>query len=318
MTLRVLEPGLSSLVVDYGRPHERSLGVPVGGAADRTSLALGNALVGNRPDAAALEVTLAGPTLQAEHELACVVYGAPFDLTSDRQQLAMGKTFTLHPQELLHLRGATDGARAYLCVSGGFQEPEVLGSRSALQPVRHGDVLSCLKSAIHTRWARIDFAWRRARAIHAGSDRLPHRTLLIVDGPQATWFLGDGLTPRAGAPPSLFTVGPASNRMGLRLQGHALPVPDRELVSEPVCPGTIQVTRDGQCIILGVDSQTIGGYPKIGQVISADMDELGQLRPADQVRFVRVGLAEAEALYRQKQAELRHWILRMRTSLDGL
>src|SRR5262249_28363450 len=86
MTLRVLDPGLYTLVVDFGRPHCRSFGAPVGGAADRTSLALGNALVGNPPDAAALEITLAGPTLEAGCDLACVVYVAPFDLETIRKR----------------------------------------------------------------------------------------------------------------------------------------------------------------------------------------------------------------------------------------
>ena len=88
MTLRVLEPGLYSLVVDFGRPANRSLGVPLGGAADRMALALGNGLVGNRSAAAALEVSLVGPTVEAACHLACVVFGAPFSLSSDRQVLA--------------------------------------------------------------------------------------------------------------------------------------------------------------------------------------------------------------------------------------
>src|SRR5262245_57915053 len=95
MSLRVLEPGLHSVVVDAGRPRSRSLGVPVGGAADRFSLAIGNALVGNPADAAALEVCLNGPVLQADEDLACVLFGAPFELSAGQQNLAAGKTFTL-------------------------------------------------------------------------------------------------------------------------------------------------------------------------------------------------------------------------------
>src|SRR5262245_23994325 len=91
-SLKVLSPGLSTLVVDQGRPRYRSLGVPVGGAADRSALVLGNALVGNPPDAAALEISLAGPVLWAEGELACVVYGAPFDLSTAGRPLTVGKT----------------------------------------------------------------------------------------------------------------------------------------------------------------------------------------------------------------------------------
>src|SRR5262245_22415923 len=139
MSLRVISPGLHSLVVDGGRPRTRSLGVPVGGAADRFSLALGNALVGNDPDAAALEVTLAGPTLVSEGPLACVLFGAPFDLAPSRA----GTTFTLQPGEVLKVGGTRTGARAYLCVAGGFGTPILLDSRSGLRPVAAGDVLPC-------------------------------------------------------------------------------------------------------------------------------------------------------------------------------
>jgi allophanate hydrolase subunit 2 len=87
------------------------------------------------------------------------------------------------------------------------------------------------------------------------------------------------------------------------------------MVSEPVGPGAVQVTRDGQCIILGVDGQTIGGYPKIAHVIRADLDRLGQLRPGQIIRFVPVSLEEAAKLYRKQQAELSAWIMRLRVTL---
>ncbi len=95
--------------------------------------------------------------------------------------------------------------------------------------------------------------------------------------------------------------------MGLRLSGEPLNFPARELVSEPISPGAVQVTRDGQCIVLGVDGQTIGGYPKIAHVISADLDLLAQLRPGDQVRFVSVSQEEARERYRQRQRKLGQW-----------
>jgi allophanate hydrolase subunit 2 len=126
-----------------------------------------------------------------------------------------------------------------------------------------------------------------------------------MPGLQAGWFdIGAFLN-------QAYEVTPVSNRMGLRLHGPLLHLPDRELISEPVGPGSVQVTRDGQCIILGVDGQTIGGYPKIAQVISADVDKLGQLRPGDSIRFVRSTLEEAETLFHQKQAELDEWVTRL-------
>src|ERR1051326_6459906 len=111
MSLRVLETGLQTLVVDFGRPNYRSLGVPVGGAADRTSLALGNALVGNPPDAPALEFSLAGPTLRAGCDLACVVYGAPFEVWTDERTMRAGTTFMLAAGEALHIGSTSEGMR---------------------------------------------------------------------------------------------------------------------------------------------------------------------------------------------------------------
>src|SRR5438552_11056227 len=123
MSLRVLDPGLYTLVVDFGRPRSRSLGVPAGGAADCTALALANALVGNAPDAAALEFSLAGPTLETDSPLACVVVGPPFAVSRNGEAVAMGKTFTLQAGETLKMTGAPFGMRGYLAVRGGLQSP---------------------------------------------------------------------------------------------------------------------------------------------------------------------------------------------------
>jgi biotin-dependent carboxylase-like uncharacterized protein len=285
------------LIVDHGRPGYRSLGVPVGGAADRFALAIGNALVGNPPDAAALEISLNGPTLTPDSDLACVLYGAPFAMTINGSTQEAGKTFTLHSGEELRIAGTPRGMRAYLCVRGGLQTPLVLGSRSSLEPLRAGAELCCQSGVIHARHFRHDFVWNAEQ-----------RLLRVMDGAQADWFRVEEFYRQT------FTVTPASNRMGLRLSGAALRLPEREMVSEPVCPGSVQVTRDGQCIVLGVDGQTIGGYPKIAQIVSADLDKLGQLRPGESIRFERVTLEVAETLYRAKQTELREWLTRLRTA----
>lgn len=304
MSLRVVEPGLYTLIVDHGRTGYRSLGVPVGGAADRTSLVLGNALVGNPPDAAALEISLAGPTLQADTALACVLSGAPFTLLGDRhpEPLLANKTFTLLPGEQLRIGSSAVGMRAYLCVRGGVQEKCLLGSRSAREPLHGGQELTCGSGTIPRRFIHAPPTWTGTL-----------QTLRVLDGAQADWFVHDDFC--SGE----YTVTPASNRMGLRLEGKPLRCRDgsaptaetRELVSEAVCPGAVQVTRDGQCIILGVDGQTIGGYPKIAHVISADLDRLGQLRPGQRVRFVPTTMEEAGLLYRRQQADLHNWVIRL-------
>jgi antagonist of KipI len=314
-TLTLLSPGLHTLVVDAGRPRSRSLGVPVAGAADRFALAIGNALVGNPPEMAALEISLVGPTLQADASLACVLYGAPFELSSDRQELAPGTTFTLQAGERLHIGGTARGMRAYFCVRGAIDAPVILGSRSSLTALKESERLSCRSGTINRRRISPEpFAW-----LHAPC-------LSVLPGAQADWFPAEvlvGAASRAAPevrlgspdlPQRIFEVTAVSNRMGLRLKGELLPVPAREMVSEPVCAGTVQVTRDGQCIILGVDGQTIGGYPKVAQVIGADLDKLGQLRPGERIRFKYVSLERAEELYRQRAELLREWLVRLRAT----
>ncbi len=340
MTLKVLEPGLYTLVVDYGRPQCRSLGVPVGGAADRAALALGNALVGNPPDAPALEFSLSGPTLQSDIPLACVVFGAPFqihcsphrlgraefrkepgpygprlasDLEGDCRPIPMGKTFALGPEEILHIAGTPVSMRAYLCVRGGLHTPRILDSYSRLERLRAGAELPCTSATIPSRFLFLPASGGRQPPEDSFLSRFhnpppPVHTLRVVDGLQADWFCTEEFYSQE------MLVSPDSNRMGLRLHGRPLTLPKRELLSEPVCPGAVQVTRDGQCIILGVDGQTIGGYPKIAQVISADLDVLGQLRPGEHVRFAPVTPEEAVALYRQGQAHLQEWIHRLQVT----
>lgn len=311
-TLTVLQPGACTLVVDPGRPRTRSLGVPLGGAADRFALALGNGLVGNPPDTAALEVCLTGPTLQADAPLACVLQGASFSLTTDQRQLRPGTTFTLRPGEILRIGTAVHGLRAYFCVRGGLMAPLVLGSRSSLEPLSAGAVIPFLPGTIHGRFLRLaPVGDPYLRQLAGAGDAVA--CLRVLDGPQGKWFPPEDLY---GEPsePHHFVISPASNRMGLRLQGPPVHLPDRELVSEPVGPGTVQVTGDGQVIILGVDGQTIGGYPKIAQVISADLDLIGQLRPGDRVLFERVTMGKAEELYRCKQRLLREWVTRFRVA----
>ena len=111
MSLRVLSPGTHTLIVDAGRPASRGLGVPVGGPADRGSLALGNALVGNPPFAPALEITLSGPTLLAEIDVGMCVFGSPFRMECNGDSIASGHTFSLKEGETLQIGGTPAGTQ---------------------------------------------------------------------------------------------------------------------------------------------------------------------------------------------------------------
>lgn len=300
MSFVVRQPGLFSLLVDCGRPRSRALGVPVGGAADRAALAIGNALVGNPPDAVAVEMTLSGAVLEATHSAACVVFGAAFEVTVNERPVAAGTTFTLEAGQTLRVGGMQSGVRGYLCVAGGFDSPEVLGSRSALEPLKSGEVLACRASRCEPRG--LGFA-----SPPAATGGFP-TALRVLDGPQRDWFDGDRFFTQT------YEVTPASNRMGLRLRGEPLERRPGELVSEAVAPGAVQVTNDGMPVVLGVDGQTIGGYPKVAHVVRADLDSLAQLRPGERVRFVSVSLEVAEAAAQERAAGVQRWLGRLRAA----
>ncbi|MCZ2342082.1 MAG: biotin-dependent carboxyltransferase family protein [Bacteroidales bacterium] len=297
MSLTVLEPGLLTLPVDGGRSGFRHLGLPLSGAADRAAWMLGNALLRNAPDAVALEITLAGPVLRAEHPTACVVFGAPFDLSvSGRGAITPGYTFMLESGETLTIRGTSTGVRGYLCVGGGIEMPERLGSRSAFTPIQAGDLLRCSPS--HTAGRALPFVTFPEQPTEVG-------ILRVIEGLQRDWFPNEDFFQHG------YRVSPTSNRMGLRLLGYPLDRRVGELVSEPVATGAVQITNDGLPVILGVDGQTIGGYPKIAHVIRADLDRLAQLRVGQEIRFVRVSLAEAMAIDKERNNRLREWRIRL-------
>jgi len=312
MSLLVREAGLQSLLVDFGRERSRSLGVPVGGAADRGALMLGNALVGNVPNAAALEVAFAGPTLEALHSTAGVIFGAPFQSTVNGNPISPGVTFTLAAGDVLRVGGTPTGVRAYLCVAGGFNVPEVLGSRSALEPLRAGDTLPCVMSRTEARGLPFcscsdagPLAPPSSSGKGAGGCR-SQASLRVLDGPQRNWFSDNSFFTQE------YEVSAASNRMGLRLKGQPVARQAGELMSEAVVPGAVQVTNDGLPVVLGVEGQTIGGYPKVAHVIRADLDLLAQLRPGDHVQFIRVSPEEAESAACERAVFLHEWLTRLR------
>lgn len=299
MSLTVLDPGFHTLIVDRGRRGSRHLGVPLGGAADGAALAIANALVGNPADAPALEVTMLGPTLRADAFTACALFGAPFGMAlANKGRLLPGATFTLEPGDAVKIAGTPTGARAYFAVAGGFESASILGSRSGLEPIAANATLVCCESKTKPRSLAFDSlpVTMVERAVR----------LRVLPGPQYKSFL---------KPDAFFEkpyeVTPASNRMGLRLAGATLERRAGELASEAVAPGAVQVTNDGLPVVLGVDGQTIGGYPKIAHVIRADLDLLAQLKAGSLVRFEKVTPADAEAAAKERDAIVSEWRTRL-------
>ena len=305
--IEVRQPGLFTTAQDLGREGYGPMGVSASGAADALSLRIGNRLVGNDEGAAALEMTLLGGTFVFLEGGVLALAGAEFDATLDGKPVPAWTAIEFKPGQELRVGPTQSGARCYLCVRGGIEEKLFLGSASTHvlsglgghegRALRKGDVLKIGKAK-----AGANVIGRRlsARAIKKLEVR---KVLRVTDGPQAEWFSKEAKKAfYAGS----YRVAEESNRMGIRLLGAIaqalLPVRfSGEMISEGVALGAVQVPEGGQPIILFVEQQTTGGYPKIANVISADFHSLGQLRPRDEVRFERVDFTTARALLIQQE-----------------
>ena len=287
----MISPGLLTTVQDLGRFGYAHLGISASGAADALALRTGNLLVGNTETAAAIEMTLAGGAFEFERDAVAAITGGDFDAS-----IPLWRAVPVSAGEVLRCGHARSGARAYLSVRGGLDVPVVLGSCSTHlltglggfegRVLRKGDVLRIGDAAV-----------RRPRTGPCAPRPASIGELRATSGPQAshfddTFYRGD------------YQVSTESDRMGLRLSGPTLTASGGHMLTEGVAIGAVQVPPDGQPLILFVEHQTTGGYPKIANVISADLWRVGQLRPHDRIRFARVTLDEAYARLREQEAWL--------------
>jgi antagonist of KipI len=295
-TIQVQAPGLQTTVQDLGRNGFGPIGVSPSGAADAISLRLGNRLVANEESAAGLEMMLLGGTFVFPEGAILALTGSDFGAMLDDVRLEVGRSAEVRPGQTLRFGPTGSGARCYVCVHGGIAVKPFLGSASTHilsglggfegRAVRKGDVLRIASTTEPFR--------KRAIAAQA-SEHLSHREVLrVTPGPQADWFSESSLRSfYAGA----YRVGEQSNRMGLRLDGTAITqLRAGAMITEGVSLGAIQVPAGGSPIILFVEQQTTGGYPKIANVISADLHRVGQLRPRDEIRFEPVTFDAARSL----------------------
>jgi len=302
--LIVEAPGLFTTVQDLGRDGFGPMGVSASGAADAVSLRIGNRLVGNPEGAAALEMTLVGGAFTFDRPEIVAVTGADFGPSLDGMALPMWTSIEIRQGQTLKFGPSRSGARAYLCVQGGIAVEPFLGSASTHvlsglggfegRALRKGDRVEL--GAANSLFRKIAISPNALESLQ------PCKTIRITDGPQRDWFAESSWKTLCG---NAFRVSEQSNRMGIRLEGPPISLDaSREMITEGVSLGAIQVTPSGQPIILFVEQQTTGGYPKIANVISADLHSLGQLRPRDEIRFERIELSEARSLLIQQEALL--------------
>jgi biotin-dependent carboxylase-like uncharacterized protein len=275
--IEVLRAGPLTTVQDLGRPGLAHLGVPRSGALDEPALRLANRLVGNPPGAAGLEMTLTGCLLRPRADAVIAVTGARADLRVGGEPMDFAAPVRVPAGADVHIGRARDGVRSYLAVSGGFDVPVTLGSRSTDTlsglgplPLRDGDLLP-LGVTVGTPSA--------ADPEPVGPQQLSTVDIEVAPGPRADWFTAPGLV-------GPYVVSPTSNRIGLRLTGAPLSrLHDGELPSEGIVLGAVQVPADGQPIVFLADHPTTGGYPVIAVVHPDGLARLAQARPGTTVVF---------------------------------
>lgn len=307
MSISVLRPGLLTTVQDLGRWGKQRYGVVVGGAMDTLALRVANLVVGNEEGAATLEMTLLGPTLRFEQDALVALCGGEFRATLGDVAMPAWRPVFVAKGSTLTCGSALSGCRGYLAVAGGLDVPLILGSRStylhgklggyAGRALQEGDILNIANSTLTVSPAAC--SWRVGSVLPAYDDS---PTLRVVLGSEYDWLTHQS---QEHLFQSEFVVTPQSDRTGYRLSGPKLQLQSpRELISEAVCPGVIQVPADGQPILLMADCATTGGYPKAACVASVDLPLAAQLRPGDRLRFAAISLAEAQSLMRQQENDI--------------
>lgn len=303
--IEVLDPGLLSSLQDAGRPGHAHLGIGRAGAADLPALQLANALVGNRPDACAIEFTLRGARLRLHRDAWVALTGAPLPRANcDGAPLPMWQAHGCAAGSVLELGPMASGCRSFLAMGGGIDVATWLGSRATDLNAGTGPL--------------------QGRALRAG-DRLPLGAASPVSG-SPRWSLDprpwfdeaavlrvlpashtaqlDDIS-RAALTSDAFRLGADSNRVGARLQGPTLRLRQPlELVSEGVVAGVMQLPPGGQPIVLLNEHPVTGGYPRIAQLAAVDLARLAQRRPGDPLRFAWTTPDEALQAYGHQRKRL--------------
>ena len=305
MFVEILEPGMLTTVQDLGRMGHQRLGIPVSGAMDLFALRAGNALVGNEPSAACLEITMIGPRIGFHGPAVVALTGADLRPRIDGVEVPSWETLVLREGSVLDFAGRRWGARAYLAIAGGIAVPPWLGSRSTYTMAKVGGLEGRpLQAGDRLPVGQAISPMRVAEGTNIPFDMRPgytdEPTIRVIWGPHADRFTDGG---KDALVSGTYSITQTSNRMGYRLEGPQIEhTRGPDLISCGIPLGGIQVPGSGQPIVLMADHQTAGGYTMIATVIQADIPLIAQCLPGDSLSFRAVGLEEAvDALRRQRQ-----------------
>ena len=275
--LKLLKSGFFTAVQDAGRFGYRDKGVPVSGVMDDYAAYKANMLLENEANAAVLEITMTGPTLQFEEDTYISLSGADFSVTLNNQPIQNYKVYKVKGGDILSYGKLEKGFRGYLAIKEGFKTPLVLGSRSFYTPITTGNRLKEKNTVPYTTCTSFEPKISDLKV----DSLLEEKVLEVHIGPEygmlgdrqlETLFFGD------------FTVAKENDRMAYQLkeliQGHSI-----SMLTSATLPGTVQLTPSGKLIVLMKDGQTTGGYPRILQLSGNAISILAQKKFGDRIAF---------------------------------
>ena len=304
MKMTILSPGPLSTVQDEGRFGYMNAGFSPGGAMDVASMKLANILVGNAPGVGVIEMTMMGISARFDCDCVIALTGADMQPQLNEAPMEMYRAAAVHAGDVLTMKTAQQGMRAYLAVAGGFDLPLVMGSVSTNlkcglggfqgRKLRAGDELPLNGST--------ELSVLGDRKLPAQNHYPEEISLRVLLGPQNDYFTENGIHTFLG---SEYTVTDKSDRMGIRLAGDKIENKNGvDIISDGIATGSVQIPASGTPIIMMADRQTTGGYAKIATVISADLKKVAQARPGTRIRFTRVSEAESVKLRREEEKAL--------------
>lgn len=305
MSVTVENPGILSLLVDGGRKGYQRLGITVGGPADEFAFKWANALCGNINDnvknQTCVEIIGTGARFTATQDCEVSVTGAVTEVKASGKKRRGWQNFWLKAGESIEILSAENGLRSYLAVAGGFNIQAVFSSSTTVMRDRLGG-LDTLGSALK---AQDKLAFNATQIFHPRC--LPKASIplyaacesvRIVAGYQISKFSQAAITSFQS---NVFKVSPQSDRMAIRFSGNAVKISATSMLSEGLCRGSVQIPPDGIPIVMLSDRQTMGGYPKIGTLLSCDCDVLAQTYAGSAIKFELISIYEGQNILQLNQ-----------------
>ena len=295
----VLRAGINTTYQDLGRKNLYHIGIPFSGAMDNRNYIIANLIVGNQENTPAIEFAYQGPLLNFKGKTVCFVITGEvnFNILRKNTQLEQGKcyqTYSLLDGDQINILSTNKSVYGYLAVSGGLDAELYWNSCSVNTKAKIGpNDGEKIKENDQIIISKKDQKFNYKKLDHVNS-KIEH--IRVIKGTNYNYFSQEAKNVFFSKE---YTISKFTDRMGMRLEGPKIENNvNTNITSEGLIKGVIQVPPDGNPIIMLSDHGTIGGYPKIGVIISADYDKLVQITPGSKIKFKLVELLEAETLFK--------------------